>query len=130
MEYLITTCCADKSQDPALLPAIERYRSERIATVRAESEARTIPMLILSGRYGLLAPEDPIHWYDYALPASAVDALATRIAAQLEARGATRVEFHGEPPEVSGWAPYYDALRSACLDAGVDLELRLLPAGA
>lgn len=128
MEYLVTTCCADKSNDPDLVPAIERYRSDRIAAVHIESRRSGRPMLILSGRYGLLAPDDPIHWYDYALPESAVEALAERLVAQLEARDASAVEFHAEPPESPGWGAYHDALRRACARAGVTLTVRALSA--
>jgi len=124
MEYLVTTCCAEKRNDPELLPAIERYRSQRIAEIHAESERSGRSMLIFSGRYGLLAPEDRIHWYDYALIESDSEALAERMAAQLNARGATRVLFRAEPREAPGWEPYHRTLEAACERAGVSYAFR------
>lgn len=116
MEFVCTTCCARKRRDPELLPAIERYRSRRIRHVAALARRQGRPLLILSGVYGLLAPDDPIPWYDVALRPEAVAALAPRVADQLARRGVSRLHFYARPAATPGWAPYHDVLARACAD--------------
>jgi len=126
MDFLCTTCCKEKRTDPGLLPAVERYLSRRIAFVQAESRRLGLPLLIFSGKYGLLAPEDPIPWYDQRLTMEAVPALAPVLAAQLAERGARRITFYCRPATDAGWAPYYAALEEACRRQGLELERRIV----
>ncbi len=124
VEYICTTCCKRKRRDPAPLPARDRYLSRRIRYVHALAGGR--PFVILSGAYGLLAPEDPIPWYDVPLTPAGVAALVPRVAAQLTRRGASRVAFYARPATTPGWAPYHDVLAQACARAGVALVVHEL----
>jgi hypothetical protein len=112
--FLITTCCKEKYDAPGKIPAIRRYQSERIHRVYAESRRRGLPMRILSGKFGLLSPEDPIPWYDHPLQMSEAAALAPRLADSLAAENAAGVYFIARPAETPGWAPYHTALTRAC----------------
>ena len=111
---LITTCCKEKDDAPNGMPAIHRYQSERISQVYTESQRLGLPMRILSGKFGLLHPLDPIPWYDHPLQMAEVTALAPRLAESLSAEGATGVYFVARPPGTPGWAPYHAALKRAC----------------
>lgn len=126
MEYLCTPCCREKRPNPGLLPAIERYLDPRIGRVVGESHRRGVPALILSGRFGLLAPHDAIPFYDQALLERDVGALVPRIAKQLEERGVSALRFLALPRKTGGWPPYYAALEGACTLRGIPLEVELL----
>lgn len=43
MRCYLTTCCAEKREDEGLLPAKERYQSERVKHVVSESERSNVP---------------------------------------------------------------------------------------
>jgi hypothetical protein len=124
MEFLCTICCKDKRADPGLLPAIDRYLSERIAFVHRESQRLGKPMLILSGKYGLLKPEEPIPWYDQKLEMEAVPGLVPVIAAQLAQYGVTRITFYCHPRTDPNWHPYIETLERACRACRVELTMR------
>lgn len=126
MEYLCTTCSRRKRRDPGPLPAARRYLSRRIRAVERESRRQGRPLLILSGRYGLLEAEEKIPWYDEALTGEAVEALAVTVSRQLAGLGATSIAFHARPRDTPGWAPYHEVLERACRRAGVALAVRIL----
>ena len=111
-----------------LLPAIERYLSKRIDFVLKESRRLSKPMLILSGKFGLLLPDELIPWYDLALDQSAVSVLAARVAGQLRQHNVERLIFYGLPHTEPGWAPYYDVLEIACRAREVELEVEVMRA--
>lgn len=90
-----------------------------------------LPLLILSGRLGLVAAGEPIPWYDEALTRERVPALVPLLVDQLHRRGATGLVFFALPRETPGWRPYHHALELACRRSGVELELQPPPpAGA
>jgi hypothetical protein len=84
-------------------------------------------MLILSGQFGLLAPTDPIPWYDRPLASQYVDALVPLVARQLAATGATRIRFYARPTSTPGWGPYYEVLERACRLRRIRLTVEHLP---
>lgn len=126
MQYLCTTCCRDKLRDDGLLPAAERYADERIARVLAEARRRGVPMLFLSGRFGLLAPHDLIPYYDHALCEEEVVALVPRLVRALQERGVSELRFLALPRDTPGWEPYYAALEAACAQAGIRWQVELI----
>ena len=126
MEYACTTCCKQKRRDKQLLPAIERYVSRRIRLVLTESRRHHKPLLILSGRFGLLEPDERIPWYDQALLPEAVDALVPKVADQLVTRRASALLFYARPSKTRGWQPYYDVLEKACRRVNIRLTVRTL----
>jgi hypothetical protein len=126
MEYLCTTCCKRKRRDEQPLPALERYLSRRIRFVWKESQRLNKPLLILSGKYGLLDPDGKIPWYDQTLRPALVDELAQKLVQQLRVRGVASVRFYALPRQTSGWRPYYEALEKACAPLGVSLRYKTL----
>ena len=128
MELLCTTCSKRKRRTPGHLPARDRYLSKRIRYVLDLAERSGQPAAILSGRFGLLAPDDRVPWYDLALTADDVDPLVPQLVEQLHSRCVTAVLFYARPRSTAGWEPYHDALERACRRLGIGLEVRLLDA--
>ncbi|HSM16459.1 MAG TPA: hypothetical protein VK845_05605 [Gemmatimonadales bacterium] len=128
MELVCTTCSKRKRRAPGLLPARHRYLSKRIRYVLSLAEHGSRLAAILSGRYGLLAPDDRIPWYDQVLAPDGVEVLLPRLIEQLRSLGATSAVFYAQPPSTAGWEPYHEALEQACRRLGIRLEVRLLNA--
>jgi hypothetical protein len=128
MKLFCTTCSKRKRRTHGLLPARYRYLSKRIRHVLDLAERSGHSALILSGRYGLIAPDDCIPWYDQALTADGVDTLVPQLVEQLQSRCATAVVFYARPRSTSGWGPYHDALEQACGRIGIEIEVKLLRA--
>ena len=119
-----TYCSAPKRTTPDLLPAVERYVSTRITALWQACQEDGRPMLILSGQYGLLRPEDPIPWYDHLMAPEEVADMTARITAQLRALEISRIEYTTAKTSIApAVIPYLAALSSACRNADVTLEL-------
>jgi len=128
VKVICSYCSAAKRLDEEPLPALVRYRSERLRKLWAQGRATGTPLFILSGEYGLLAAESPIPWYDHLLAPEEVAPLALRVAAQLRAAGITELEYHTATPAVApAVAPYLAVARSACERAGASLAVVELP---
>ncbi len=126
MELICTTCSKRKRRTSGLLPARHRYLSKRIRYVLDLAERSSRPAVILSGRYGLLAPDDGIPWYDRVLMADDVETLVPQLVEQLHSRRASAVLFYARPRSTAGWRPYHDALEQACRRLGIPFEVKLL----
>lgn len=121
-----TICCKRKRRGAAPLPALQRYLSRRIRFVHALSRRHGLPLRILSGRFGLLSPDQQIPYYDQPLSASQVDALVPRVATQLATARVKRLVFFARPRATPGWRPYYDLLERACRRQRIRLEVQLI----
>jgi len=126
MEYFSTTCCKRKRRDTQPLPALERYLSRRIRFVWQESRRLNKPLLILSGKYGLLDPREKISWYDQALLSTEVDKLTPEITKQLSARRVSGLIFYARSRNTHGWRPYYEAIENACAHVGIKLRFKIM----
>lgn len=81
-----TYCSDDKDRSHEELPAIQRYRSNRIQSVYNAAMSLGFKFLILSGEYGILEASDPIPYYDHLLQSSEVSEHTKRVADQMEAQ--------------------------------------------
>lgn len=122
VEFLCTICCAEKRPDEEALPARERYLSPRIAQIVAESEESNRPLLILSGRFGLIGAQEQIPCYDEPLEAEKVSVIEPLVVRQLREHKAKRLLFVARPRTTPGWGPYFDLIEGACKTAGVSLS--------
>ncbi|RLG16788.1 hypothetical protein DRN62_03010 [Nanoarchaeota archaeon] len=124
MKIYCTICCKEKRRDEGLLPAIERYISKRIRRVYELSKRDGVGFRILSGKFGLLRPEDRIPWYDQKLLPPMVDDMIEVVKRQLKSQGITHVVFFAKDKEkFKGWRPYHKVLEKACSESGVKLEV-------
>lgn len=124
MHFLCTICSESKRDDPEPLPARERYLSDRIARILEEGRRLGAPVLILSGKHGLLTEDEEIPWYDVQLTSAMAPYLAVDVQGKLRDLGARRVTFYAEDRDMPGWTPYYEVLESACRACDVRLEIR------
>ncbi len=125
---LCTYCSAPKREDDGLLPATQRDISSRIQVLAMRAAWERRLFLILSGEFGLLQPEDPIPWYDHLLTAREVGDMSRRVVKQLQAYQLDIIEYYTAPLAlVPAVRPYFDLISSACVKAGVALDVHILP---
>ena len=120
---LVTYCAREKRQDAGLLPAWERYLSERVRSVFERAERAGVRCFILSGQYGLIGAEHLIPWYDCLLRPGDVDGGVVRVAQQLRDHQVESLVYHTVNPDVEEEVrPYRDLLERASVEAGVPIE--------
>jgi len=117
-----TYCSKEKASIPRNLPAIDRYRSDRIQAVFKAATAAGAEFRILSGKYGLLEASTPIPLYDHLLVSEEVPGMTARIAEQLQQIKPSKVVFFSrsvkQDPRV---VPYRSTIASACKTKGIEL---------
>ncbi len=128
MKIVVTYCSGPKRKDGGLLPAIDRYLSERIRSLHRQAIANADEFRILSGEFGLLAADQPIPWYDHLLSTEEVGNLAEKVATDLSGLQANTVEYHtADPEQFPDVIAYREVIEAACLVFGINLEVVLLP---
>ena len=124
MTYFCTYCSARKDKREGLLPAIERYKDERINHIYDGAMAIGVGFLILSGEYGLIRSKDKIPYYDHRLMAEEVEAIARKMVIQLKRLHATQIVYFTESLEKDRQVgPYLRAIQIACDRASVALSV-------
>lgn len=127
MMLVCTYCAGPKRNDGGLLPAVDRYLSERIKRLLGRALAQGSPFRILSGKYGLLSPDQPIPWYDHLLAPDEAANLAPAVAEDLGALPIDGVEYHtADPHDFPVIAPYLEVMKAACALAGKPLRVFIL----
>ena len=123
MKYLLTICSNDKDPREGLLPARERYQSDFMQRVIEEGERTETPVLILSGKFGLLAPDTEIPDYDHLLVEDELTEMVPLVAGQLEDLEATEITAYIKKDRtVPHWGTYYDLIELGAHAAGVSLQ--------
>jgi hypothetical protein len=124
MKAIVTYCSAQKNTSRGLLPAIDRYCSERIARVAKLAEEKELAFFILSGKYGFVAQDELISYYDHLLVESEVDAHSKIVSAQLKFHGIREIEFHmNHLKDEAALLAYLDCMKKACEQCGVKLNV-------
>lgn len=127
--FYCTYCSARKRRDPGEIPASDRYDNPRIHQVHERAQKEAAGFLILSGEYGLLAPADPIPYYDHLLQRNEVGPLVDGIASQLQDRGVKELVYFTAPLEkYKQVRPYHDLLAAACSRKDVSFRKVMLEA--
>ena len=94
-----------------------------------ESQRLAVPLLLLSGRFGLLKPDDDsIPWYHELLTYPKAQQLVPVVASRLTECGVTAIVFYACPRLTSGWGPYYDVLERACQSYKIPVRIEVLGA--
>lgn len=94
----ITVCSKHKVTTTGNIPAIERYASKRIHDIYERSRAEDTPFRILSGKYGLLNPDDKIPFYDKKLTSERLDEMMNIVRQQLISEKPKEIVFHIRTP--------------------------------
>ena len=120
-----TICCKKKNESSELIPAQQRYLSERIASVRELAEKEEMKFYILSGKLGFIHSSELIPYYDQRLLLDKAEVMTSTVVAQLKKLELNKVVFYGRlRHQFPAWIPYYDVIEKACAAAGVELEIR------
>lgn len=128
MTAFCTYCSAEKNRREGVLPAIERYRSDRIRRVYAAALSVGAPFYVLSGKFGLIEPWHPIPFYDHQLAASEVRQHSRMVAAQIDQFALEAMIFFMRPvAEDEKLKPYLASLRAACEQAKIALTVVEMP---
>ena len=128
MKTYCTYCSAKKDNSSRELPALKRYKSNRITSIYDLAIKSKIPFYILSGKYGILHPEDTIPYYDTLLKPTKIIDHSNTVAKQLKNLGISELIFYlksiQEDPNIK---PYIECLKLATEKAGVNFILMNFP---
>ena len=117
MTTYCTYCSAHKIESNLALPAIELYKSKRISHVHQLAQKVNAHFAILSGKYGLLEPNERINYYDHLLTPEEVSEHAKLVAEQISSKKITEIVFYTndvkEDPNVKA---YIDCIAEACAE--------------
>jgi hypothetical protein len=119
-----TVCSREKDESPQPLLAISRYKGSHIRKIEKDACATGYKFFILSGKHGLLAPEEPVDYYDYLLTVENVDKLVIRLVEQLWQKEISSVHFYCKPGP--RWFPYFAAMVIATSRAGVQFTNHII----
>jgi len=126
MLLFATYCSADKDGASGDLPAVERYRSDRIQGVYAGAQSAQARFGILSGRFGLIAHDHPIPYYDHLLKRDEVEEMVSRVQHTLSAWEVTEVRWFSVAFEMDpNVAQYRQVMERAATAEGATFELTL-----
>ena len=124
MKIYCTYCSARKDNSSSILPAIKRYKSNRITSIYDLAIKSKIPFYIFSGKYGILHAEDPIPYYNTLLKPSKVTGHSNTVAEQLKKLEISELIFYSkstqEDPNIK---PYIECMKLATEKARVDFKL-------
>ena len=86
---LIISCTGAKDKTPGLLPAVMRYKGPLYPTLhkamREDRFPKSLDILIVSAKYGLLKSDEPIECYDQEIDAERAEELRPSVQKRLEA---------------------------------------------
>ena len=126
MELFATYCSADKEAASGDLPAVERYVSERISGAYANALSSGNRFAILSGRFGLIAPDTPIPHYDHLLQVNEMDAMVQRVTTTLKAWEVTTIRWFTVAFEMDpNVTRYRDVMSQSATQIGAEFEIEL-----
>lgn len=117
MKILATYCSAEKDKRVDLLPAYQRYKSERILEIKSEAESRGLTFMIFSGYFGLIHFDQPLPNYDHLLRESQIDYHAKFVAVQIEENDITEIDFISRTVEEDPQLANYHA----CIKMAADI---------
>jgi tRNA U34 2-thiouridine synthase MnmA/TrmU len=85
-----------------------------------------LPVFILSGKYGLLRPDQEIDWYDKLLEPDNERQVQELVTEQLSDEQISEVIFYAKRIDEPGWRSYHNALARACESLNIGMTTRLL----
>jgi hypothetical protein len=123
-----TYCSAQKNYSKKPVPAIELYDSDRISKVFELAKIQNVKFVILSGKHGLLEPNQEINYYDHLLIQSEVETHANVIATQITSKYIREIVFFTNSVESEpNLLPYIACIDSACEKAKIQLRILVAP---
>ncbi len=127
MKIYSTYCSAAKKHPTDLTNAIDLYQSNRIKWVYELAKTAQVRFLILSGKYGLLKPDDPIQYYDHLLQADEVSKHSELVADQIKQFEISEIVFYANSPEKDpNLLPYINCISIAAEKANATIDIRMI----
>lgn len=127
MEIYCTICCKEKRTNKELIESNKRYISERIKTIYNKNKKDNIEFRILSGKFGLLKPEEKIPWYDHKLTMKEIPSLNKIVKQQLSSQKIDKVIFFARNPGKNpDWKPYLALIQNSCSNQKISLEIKYI----
>jgi len=117
----LTYCSHNKSKKKEELPALDRYLSDRIQQVSEQAKEKEEQFAILSGKYGLLEPEEQIPYYDKLLKKQHLPEMIPEVEKQLQQRELKKVIYYTREVE-NERLPYYQLIKHACQNQGIKFQ--------
>ena len=111
MKLHATYCSKNKKKDDGKIPAIQRYKSERIKKIFQTAKKRDEKFAILSGKYGLLKPDEEIPYYDRLLEKQDVEKLVPEVRKFLRKEKISEVIYHTKKIEGQR-KPYFRLIKN------------------
>jgi len=125
---ICTICCREKDEAAGLLPAIERYRSDRIGRIYELAKKEGTTFAILSGKFALLLPEEPIPYYDKLLVEADIPEVSRNIVPFLKKHNVGKIIlFVPDPQSDPKVTPYIESMNRAAQDANISLRILCVP---
>ena len=121
---LATYCSAQKKQVSGVTAAIDLYESKRIARIHELAEQHDKSFAILSGKYGLIRPEDQVEFYDHLLIEKEVGLHVVLLRKQLVELNPEKVVFYANnikrDPKI---IPYLHCIQKATIAEKIELQI-------
>jgi len=134
-KLFVTYCTGNKTDDKENIPAIQRYKSDRIKWVSYEAIKKKADFAILSGIFGLISPKKKIPKYDYCLQKDDVDRVKDTNKIYMQKNKIKNIVYFTELDEEV--VNYYGSLKKAItelnnecekIDQKIVLEIKILDA--
>ena len=120
-----TYCSANKKHSTSPIPAIELYKSQRIAIVYSLAEVENSRFVTLSGKYGLVDAQQEIEEYDHLLSASEVEHHSDIVASQIKEKNISEIIFFmNSIKNDHKLKPYLECIMKACDKTGINIEIK------
>ena len=127
MKIYCTICSKEKRTNAELMESNMRYLSGRIKAIYNKSKKDNVEFRILSGKFGLLKPEEKIPLYDHKLTMGEISNLDKIVKQQLSSQGIDKVIFFARNPKInSDWKPYITLIQNSCSNQKVSLEIKYI----
>ena len=110
MKLIVTYCAKSKQLSPDLLPAYQRYISNRIRHTHDAAKIGGLNFAILSGRFGLIKNDHLIPYYDHLLQEDEMPLMVTKTADTLKAWKVTHITWYSLPDELDQYVWRYRAV--------------------
>ena len=122
-----TYCSAEKYYSKKAIPAFELYKSDRISKVIKSANAADAKFIILSGKYGIIGPNEELHYYDHLLLSSEIEVHSDLIASQIKSKNITEIVFFMKSVEKDrNLQPYLDCISKACAKSAISLKISVV----
>ena len=126
MVLYATYCSAEKNGSGTLLPAIDRYRSDRISGVCSAAKTAGATFGILSGQYGLISADHPLPYYDHLLQEDEIDAMTHQVQSTLSDWNIAEIHWFSVAFEMDPNVQRYQrVMEAAATNIGAEFQLTL-----